>query len=79
MGGMLAATFLAIFFVPMFFRLIFDRKLTESRSREALHEEIDHARELRKRLPVATPGHPPTPDAGGAVPPPAAETGGPHA
>ena len=32
MGGMLAATFLAIFFVPMFFKLITDRHLTEKRS-----------------------------------------------
>ncbi|MBL8115683.1 MAG: multidrug efflux RND transporter permease subunit [Acidobacteria bacterium] len=28
MGGMLAATFLAVFFVPLFFKLIIDRKLT---------------------------------------------------
>ena len=32
MGGMIAATFLAIFFVPMFFKLISDRHLTEKRS-----------------------------------------------
>ena len=32
MGGMLAATFLAIFFVPMFFKLMTDRHLTEKRS-----------------------------------------------
>ncbi len=32
MGGMLAATFLAIFFVPLFFKLIIDRHLTEKRS-----------------------------------------------
>jgi hydrophobe/amphiphile efflux-1 (HAE1) family protein len=59
MGGMMAATFLAIFFVPLFFRLIFDRKLSEPRTKEELHAEIDHARDLRARLPVATPGHPP--------------------
>ena len=29
MGGMIAATFLAIFFVPLFFRLITDRRLRE--------------------------------------------------
>ncbi len=39
MGGMLAATFLAIFFVPLFFRLIMDRKLSESRSVEDLYAE----------------------------------------
>jgi len=27
MGGMLAATFLAIFFVPLFFKLVVDRRL----------------------------------------------------
>jgi Cu/Ag efflux pump CusA len=32
MGGMMAATFLAIFFVPMFYRLLTDRKLAERRS-----------------------------------------------
>ena len=35
MGGMLAATFLAIFFVPMFFKLMTDRHLTEKRSHRA--------------------------------------------
>ena len=32
MGGMLAATFLAIFFVPLFFKLIVERKLSDPRS-----------------------------------------------
>jgi len=59
MGGMLAATFLAIFFVPWFFRLIFDRKITEPRTKEELHAEIDHAHALHDRPLVATPGHPP--------------------
>ena len=59
MGGMLAATFLAIFFVPWFFRLIFDRKITEPRTKDELHAEIDHAHALHERPPVATPGHPP--------------------
>ena len=35
-GGMLAATFLAIFFVPLFFRILEDRKLIEKRSRDEL-------------------------------------------
>jgi len=39
MGGMLAATFLAIFFIPFFFRLITDRKLRETRSSEELWAE----------------------------------------
>ncbi len=41
MGGMLAATFLAIFFVPMFFKLITDRHLTEKRSTAQIRAEID--------------------------------------
>jgi hypothetical protein len=45
-GGMLAATFLAVFFVPLFYRLIADRKLSEARSTEAMFDEIkeSHAR-----------------------------------
>jgi multidrug efflux pump subunit AcrB len=42
MGGMLAATFLAIFFVPFFFKLITEKKLGESRSTAELREEIEH-------------------------------------
>jgi HAE1 family hydrophobic/amphiphilic exporter-1/multidrug efflux pump len=40
MGGMLAATFLAIFFVPFFFKLITDRRLGESRTAEQLRAEM---------------------------------------
>jgi HAE1 family hydrophobic/amphiphilic exporter-1/multidrug efflux pump len=61
MGGMVAATFMAIFFVPWFFRLIFERRISEPRSKAELHAEIDHARDLHARLPVSTPGHPPQP------------------
>ena len=43
MGGMLAATFLAIFFVPMFFRVISARRLREPRSTEELQAEARHA------------------------------------
>jgi HAE1 family hydrophobic/amphiphilic exporter-1/multidrug efflux pump len=46
MGGMLAATFLAIFFVPMFFKLFTDRHLTEKRSSAEIKEEARHAREI---------------------------------
>ena len=35
MGGMIAATFLAIFFVPLFYRLITDRRLREKRTKDA--------------------------------------------
>jgi multidrug efflux pump subunit AcrB len=43
MGGMLAATFLAIFFVPMFYKLITSRKLRETRSTAEIQAEAEHA------------------------------------
>ncbi|HXZ52712.1 MAG TPA: multidrug efflux RND transporter permease subunit [Burkholderiales bacterium] len=43
MGGMLAATFLALFFVPMFFKLMTDRHLSERRSAAELRAEASHA------------------------------------
>jgi len=49
MGGMLAATFLAIFFVPMFFKLITDRHLTEKRSTAQIRAEIEHHRVAAER------------------------------
>jgi HAE1 family hydrophobic/amphiphilic exporter-1/multidrug efflux pump len=61
MGGMIAATFLAIFFVPLFFRLITDRRFKESRTKEELLAEIEHARAARHHPKVSTPGHPPHP------------------
>ncbi|MBA2672793.1 multidrug efflux RND transporter permease subunit [Ramlibacter sp.] len=45
MGGMLAATFLAIFFVPWFFRVLVDRRLRERRSTEELRSEARLAHE----------------------------------
>src|SRR3989475_11164192 len=44
MGGMMAATFLAIFFVPMFFKLLTDRRLRERRSTAEIKEEVERAR-----------------------------------
>ena len=56
MGGMLAATFLAVFFVPLFFRFFEEFKLTEKRTRDEMFEEIKH----RQHHPrPQTPGHPP--------------------
>ena len=49
MGGMLAATFLAIFFVPFFFKLITSRKFGEPRSSAELKEEAKHHREMAQR------------------------------
>ncbi len=59
MGGMIAATFLAIFFVPFFFRVINDRRLRESRSKAELMAEVEHARNIAHHAPPPTPGHPP--------------------
>jgi HAE1 family hydrophobic/amphiphilic exporter-1/multidrug efflux pump len=44
MGGMIAATFLAIFFVPMFFKLLATRRLRESRSTDEIRAECDRQR-----------------------------------
>jgi multidrug efflux pump subunit AcrB len=57
MGGMLAATFLAIFFVPLFFRFFEEFKLNEKRTREELFDEV-RARQRGHKVPQ-TPGHPP--------------------
>ncbi len=46
MGGMVAATFLAIFFVPFFFKLIRGRRFGEPRSTEELKQEATHHREM---------------------------------
>ncbi|HEX7812847.1 MAG TPA: multidrug efflux RND transporter permease subunit [Burkholderiales bacterium] len=50
MGGMMAATFLAIFFVPLFFKLITDRHLTEKRSTAQIRAEIEHHRTTAERV-----------------------------
>jgi Cu/Ag efflux pump CusA len=60
MGGMLAATFLAIFFVPLFFKLFTDRHLTEKRSSDAIKDEAAQARVL-SHTPVQAPHHAPHP------------------
>jgi len=53
-GGMLAATFLAIFFVPMFFKLFTDRHLTERRSSAQIKDEAAQARAVTHRaIPIA--------------------------
>src|SRR5438105_3753396 len=44
MGGMLSATFLAIFFVPMFFKLLATRRLREGRSTAEIREEIERSK-----------------------------------
>ena len=56
MGGMLAATFLAIFFVPTFFKLLTDRHLTEKRSSAEIKREAETARNVSppRRCPRRT-------------------------
>jgi hypothetical protein len=58
MGGMMAATFLAIFFVPLFFKLITDRRLSERRAASELRNEIERERG-RARHTVDIPHHVP--------------------
>jgi HAE1 family hydrophobic/amphiphilic exporter-1/multidrug efflux pump len=58
MGGMLAATFMAIFFVPLFYRVIVERRLIEPRSHDELLSEVKHLRTVTHLAPH-TPGHPP--------------------
>jgi HAE1 family hydrophobic/amphiphilic exporter-1/multidrug efflux pump len=58
MGGMLAATFLAIFFIPWFYKLIVDRKLSDSRSTAEIEDEVKHHREAAQRT-AHTPRHAP--------------------
>jgi HAE1 family hydrophobic/amphiphilic exporter-1/multidrug efflux pump len=57
-GGMLAATFLAIFFVPMFFKLFSDRHLTERRSTAEIKNEAALARSIAHKATPA-PHHAP--------------------
>ncbi|MBX3660922.1 MAG: multidrug efflux RND transporter permease subunit [Burkholderiales bacterium] len=56
MGGMLAATFLAIFFIPWFYKLIVDRKLSDSRSTAEIEAEVEHHRQ-QSLSAVHTPHH----------------------
>jgi len=55
MGGMLAATFLAIFFVPLFFRVITERRLREVRTAQELRAEVEEGekRTIEKHLAEA--------------------------
>ena len=58
MGGMLAATFLAIFFIPWFYKLIVDRRLSDARSTAEIEAEVAHHREQTLRT-VHAPHHAP--------------------
>jgi multidrug efflux pump subunit AcrB len=58
MGGMLAATFLAIFFIPWFFKLIEDRKLSDTRTTQEIEEEAAHHRTAGARTAHGAHHHP---------------------
>jgi hypothetical protein len=49
---MLAATFLAIFFVPWFFRILVDYRLREKRSTEELRQEAAAAHQRAVQTPM---------------------------
>jgi HAE1 family hydrophobic/amphiphilic exporter-1/multidrug efflux pump len=58
MGGMLAATFLAIFFIPWFYKVIMDRRLSDPRSTREIEDEARHHREIALRSTPAPHHHP---------------------
>jgi HAE1 family hydrophobic/amphiphilic exporter-1/multidrug efflux pump len=64
MGGMLAATFLAVFFVPMFYKIVTARKLRESRSTDEILAEGAQAHAAGHRS-VHHASHHPLPPQGG--------------
>ena len=49
-GGMLAATFLAVFFVPLFFFWLTERRMRETRSKEALRSELATRHQAQQAL-----------------------------
>jgi len=57
-GGMLAATFLAIFFIPWFYKMMVDRKLSDARSTSEIEDEVKHHRELALRAARGPHRHP---------------------
>ncbi len=58
MGGMLAATFLAIFFIPWFYKLIVDRKLSDTRSTQEIEDEVRHHQDTAHRAAPTAHHHP---------------------
>jgi len=58
MGGMLAVTFLAIFFIPWFYKVIVDRKLSDKRSTAEIEDEARHHREASMRAAPMAHHHP---------------------
>src|SRR6266699_5479190 len=58
MGGMLAATFLAVFFVPLFYKVVVERLLTEKRSHDELLNQVKHLHDAATQPPPQPPEHP---------------------
>nr|MBP8020752.1 efflux RND transporter permease subunit [Agitococcus sp.] len=56
MGGMMAATFLAIFFVPTFFKWIVDKRLSEKRTAKEIHDEAERHQHALEQKPIAMDG-----------------------
>jgi len=52
MGGMIAATLLAVFHVPLFFKVLYDRRIRETRSHDELLDEVRH---LHHAAPIVLP------------------------
>ena len=46
MGGMIAATLLAVFHVPLFFKVLYDRSVREQRSHDELLDEVRHLHDV---------------------------------
>jgi multidrug efflux pump len=53
MGGMIAATLLAVFHVPLFFKVLYDRRIRENRSHDELLDEVRHLHTIPQEVPPA--------------------------
>ncbi|HPU79813.1 multidrug efflux RND transporter permease subunit [Accumulibacter sp.] len=51
MGGMIAATLLAVFHVPLFFKVLYDRSVREQRSHDELLDEVRHLHDVLQASP----------------------------
>jgi HAE1 family hydrophobic/amphiphilic exporter-1/multidrug efflux pump len=59
MGGMLAATFLAIFFIPLFYKAIVDKRLSDPRSTKDIEDEAArHRAAAQDPQPSSPPAQP---------------------
>jgi len=58
MGGMIAATLLAVFHVPLFFKVLYDRRIRETRSHDELLQESKHLPHVSEAAVVRSPASP---------------------